>query len=194
MDSKELIVQRFKDSIAVKEQNIHDEALLTAIAAVADALTKVIKNGNKLIVCGNGGSASDALHFAGEIVGRFQKERSAWSAVVLNADITTMTAIANDYGYDNVFARQAEGHTRPGDLFIGISTSGNSENVLRAARVAKEKGAVTGAFLGKDGGKIAREVDYPVIVRCNNTAKIQESHINIIHSICEIVEIRNRLI
>lgn len=194
MDSKELIVQRFKDSIAVKEQNIHDEALLTAITAVADALTKVIKNGNKLIVCGNGGSASDALHFAGEIVGRFQKERSAWSAVVLNADITTMTAIANDYGYDNVFAHQAEGHTRPGDLFIGISTSGNSENVLRAARVAKEKGAVTGAFLGKDGGKIAREVDYPVIVRCNNTAKIQESHINIIHSICEIVEIRNRLI
>ena len=188
MDSKELIVQRFKDSIAVKEQNIEDEALISTVAKIADELTEVIRSGHKLILCGNGGSASDALHFAGEIVGRFQKERSAWSAVVLNADVATMTAIANDYGYDEVFARQAEGHCRPGDLFIGISTSGNSENVLRAATVAKEKGAITGAFLGKDGGKIAKEVDYPVIVRCNTTARVQESHINIIHSICEIVE------
>ena len=188
MDSKELIVQRFKDSIDVKEQNIKDDELISTVAQIADELTCVIKNGNKLILCGNGGSASDALHFAGEIVGRFQKERSAWSAVVLNADVATMTAIANDYGYDDVFARQAEGHCRPGDLFVGISTSGNSENVLRAVKVAKEKGCKTGAFLGKNGGKIAKEVDYPVIVRCNTTARVQESHINIIHSICEIVE------
>ena len=124
MDSKELIIQRFKDSIAVKKQNINDETLISMVATIADELTEVIKNGNKLILCGNGGSASDALHFAGEIVGRFQKERSAWSAVVLNADVATMTAIANDYGYDDVFARQAEGHCRPGDLFVGISTSG----------------------------------------------------------------------
>ena len=188
MDSKELIIQRFKDSIAVKKQNINDETLISMVATIADELTEVIKNGNKLILCGNGGSASDALHFAGEIVGRFQKERSAWSAVVLNADVATMTAIANDYGYDDVFARQAEGHCRPGDLFVGISTSGNSKNVLKAAKVAKEKGAKTAAFLGKDGGLIANAVDYPVVVRCNVTARVQESHINIIHSICEIVE------
>lgn len=188
MDSRELIVQRFKDSIAVKEQNMNDEALISNIAAIAEELAEVIKRGNKLILCGNGGSASDALHFAGEIVGRLQKERSAWSAVVLNADVATMTAIANDYGYEDVFARQAEGHCRPGDLFIGISTSGNSENVLRAIGVAKEKGAKTAALLGKDGGKIANEVNYPAVVRCNTTARVQESHINIIHSICEIVE------
>ncbi len=188
IDSKELVVQRFKDSIEVKEQNIKDEALISTVAQIADELTEVIRRGNKLILCGNGGSASDALHFAGEIVGRFQKERPAWSAVVLNTDVATMTAIANDYGYDDVFAHQAEGHCRPGDLFIGISTSGNSENVLRAAKVAKEKGAITGAFLGKDGGKIKDIVDYPVVVRCNTTARVQESHICIIHSICEIVE------
>ena len=188
MDTKELIIQRFKDSIVVKQQNINDEELISMVATIAEELTEVIKRGNKLILCGNGGSASDALHFAGEIVGRFQKERSAWSAVVLNSDVAAMTAIANDYGYDDVFARQAGGHCRIGDLFIGISTSGNSENVLRAVRVAKKKGCKTGAFLGNDGGKISNEVDYPIIVRCMNTARVQESHINIIHSICEIVE------
>ncbi|MBQ7586834.1 MAG: SIS domain-containing protein [Lachnospiraceae bacterium] len=188
MEAKKLIIQRFQDSIALKEQNIKDDALVSTIVKIAEEIIEVIKNGNKLILCGNGGSASDALHFAGEIVGRFQKERSAWAAVVLNADVTTMTAIANDYGYDEVFARQAEGLTKSGDLFIGISTSGNSENVLRAVKVAKGKGAKTAALLGKDGGKISNEVDYPVIVRCNITARVQESHINIIHSICEIVE------
>lgn len=188
MNSKELIIQRFQDSIAVKEKNISDEALLNEVNAIAEEMIDVIKNGNKVVICGNGGSASDALHFAGEIVGRFQKERSAWSAVVLNADVATMTAIANDYSYDDVFARQAEGHVREGDLFIGISTSGNSENVLRAARVAKEKGAKTAAFLGKDGGKIKDVVDHPVVVQCNTTARVQESHICIIHIICEIVE------
>ena len=188
LGAKKLVIQRFRDSIAVKEQNIMDEALISTVARISEELTEVIRRGNKLILCGNGGSASDALHFAGEIVGRFQKERSAWSAVVLNADVATMTAIANDYGYDDVFARQVEGHCLPGDLFIGISTSGNSENVLRAVKVAKEKGAKTAAFLGKDGGKIGKEVDFPVIVRCNTTARVQESHICIIHSICEIVE------
>lgn len=188
MNSKELIKQRFRDSIAVKEQNIKDEVLISNVVAIADELTEVIDRGNKVIICGNGGSASDALHFAGEIVGRFQRERSAWSAIVLNADVATMTAIANDYGFDEIYARQTEGHCRPGDLFIGISTSGNSKNVLNAIMVAKEKGAKTAALIGKDGGKMANEVDYPVIVRCNTTARVQESHINIIHSICEIVE------
>lgn len=188
MDNTDLIIQRFKDSIAVKQQIIGDEQLISSISALSDELTNVIKNGNKVIICGNGGSASDALHFAGELVGRFQKERSAWSAVVLNADVATMTAIANDYGYDEVFARQAEGHVRQGDLFIGISTSGNSENVLRAVRVAKSKGAVTAAFLGKDGGRIKSEADYPIVVPCNNTARVQESHICIIHILCELTE------
>lgn len=186
--SKELIAQRFRDSIAVKEQNIRDEVLLETVAKIADELTEAIRNGHKLVLCGNGGSASDALHFAGEIVGRFQKERPAWPAVVLNADVASMTAIANDYSYDNMFARQAQGQVQPGDVFIGISTSGNSENILRAAKAARENGAVTAALLGRDGGRIKDVVDYPVIVRCENTARVQESHICMIHSICEIVE------
>ena len=188
MDNTDLIIQRFKDSIAVKQKIISDENLISSISSLSEVLTNVIKNGNKVVLCGNGGSASDALHFAGELVGRFQKERPAWSAVVLNADVAAMTAIANDYGYDEIFARQAEGHVRQGDLFIGISTSGNSENVLRAVRVAKSKGAVTAAFLGKDGGKIKSETDYPIVVPCNNTARVQESHICIIHVLCELTE------
>ncbi len=184
----DLIKTRIQDSIDVKTRLLTNEELLKTVDRLADEIVKAIKNGNKLILCGNGGSASDALHFAGEIVGRFQKERSAWSAVVLNADVATLTAIANDYGYDEAFARQAEGHTRPGDVFIGISTSGNSENVLRAAKAAKEKGAVTAALLGKDGGKIKDVVDYPVIIPCNTTARVQESHTLMIHIMCEITE------
>lgn len=183
-----LIEQRLKESIAVKETIIENESLINMIAELSEKIIGVIQAGNKLVLCGNGGSASDALHFAGEIVGRFQKERSGWSAVVLNADLATMTAVANDYGYENVFARQAEGHIRPGDIFIGITTSGNSENVIRAAKVAKEKGAITAGFLGKDGGKMKDIVDYPIVVACNNTARVQESHICIIHILCELVE------
>lgn len=183
-----IIKDRIHDSIDVKQGVLQNEKLLNTVSDLADEIVKAVKNGNKLILCGNGGSASDALHFAGEIVGRFQKERNAWPAVVLNADVATLTAIANDYGYEDVFARQVEGHVRPGDIFIGISTSGNSENVYRAAKVAKKKGAVTAALLGKDGGKIGKQVDYPVIVQCMKTARVQECHIMIIHIICEIME------
>lgn len=183
-----IIKERLAESIEVKRNLINNTALLTNLSSLADEIIRAIQTGHKIVLCGNGGSASDALHFAGEIVGRFQKERSAWSAVVLNADIATLTAIANDYGYDDVFARQAEGHVREGDLFIGISTSGNSENVYRAIKVAKDRGASTAAFLGKDGGKIGLQVDYPVIVPCTITARVQESHITLIHIICEIVE------
>ena len=188
MRPEDLIIKRFEESIFVKEQIINDKNLLKKIALLADVLVKTINNGNKLIICGNGGSASDALHFAGELLGRFQKDRSAFAAIVLNADVATMTSISNDYGYEDVYARQAEGYTRPGDLFIGISTSGNSENVFRAVKVAKQKGAITGALLGKDGGRIKNEVDYSIIVNCENTARVQESHICIIHAICELTE------
>ncbi len=188
MSNLDIIRQRINDSIEAKTNLLADNTTLEVVSQLADLITDCINNGGKLVICGNGGSASDALHFAGEIVGRFVKERKAWPAVVLNADVATMTAIANDYGYDDVFARQAEGHVKPGDVFIGISTSGNSENVFRAALKAKELGAKTAALLGKDGGKIAKEVDYPIIVHCNTTARVQECHINIIHILCEISE------
>lgn len=185
---RKLITERILDSINVKKSLLANEALLHTVESLADVIVNCIKNSHKLVICGNGGSASDALHFAGEIVGRFQKERSAWPAVVLNADVATMTAIANDYSYDDVFARQAEGHINAGDVFIGISTSGNSENVYRAVAVAKKKGAKTAALLGKDGGKIGKQVDFPVIVPCMTTARVQECHIMLIHIMCEIVE------
>lgn len=185
---KDIMKQRISESIEVKRGLLENEDLLNALEALTEEVVTAIKNGHKLVLCGNGGSASDALHFAGEIVGRFVRERSAWPAVVLNADVATMTAIGNDYGYDDVFARQAQGHCQLGDVFIGISTSGNSENVLRAVCMAKSKGCKTAALLGGDGGKIGKTVDYPLIVPCNITARVQESHILVIHIICELVE------
>lgn len=185
-----LIRQRLQDSILVKQGLLNNDGLLRELAVVAEHIAAAIERGHKVVLCGNGGSASDALHFAGELVGRFQKERNAWPAVVLNADVATMTAIANDYGYDDVFARQAEGHVSAGDVFVGISTSGNSENVLRAAAVARNKCAVTCALLGKDGGKLGKLVDHPLIVPCGVTARVQECHITLIHIVCELVEAR----
>ena len=184
----ELVRERIQDSIRVKQGLLENEALLERVSCLADEIVSCIRNGGKLILCGNGGSASDALHFAGEIVGRFQRERNAWPAVVLNADVATMTAIANDYSYDEVFSRQAEAHVTDKDILIGISTSGNSKNVMNAIEAAKRKGAKTAALLGKDGGKIAPEVDYALVVPCNVTARVQESHICLIHILCEISE------
>ena len=194
MANTSIIRQRISDSIKVKESLLADNTTIEVISSLADKIVECIKAGGKLVICGNGGSASDALHFAGEFVGRFVKERKAWPAVVLNADVATMTAIANDYGYDDVFARQAEGHVKKGDVFIGISTSGNSENVYRAVLKARELGACTAALLGKDGGKIAKEVNYPIIIHCNTTARVQECHINIIHILCEISEAKLSLL
>lgn len=185
---RELIKQRITESIEVKKGLLENESLLNTLKDLTDEIIIAIKTGHKLLLCGNGGSASDALHFAGEIVGRFVRERSAWPAVVLNADVATMTAIGNDYGYDDIFARQAQGHCQEGDVFIGISTSGNSENVFRAVNMAKSKGCKTAALLGKDGGKIGKIVDYPLIVPCNTTARVQESHILLIHIMCELFE------
>lgn len=185
---KKVICERIKESIAVKQMLLVNEELLEKVADIARRIVKCISDGGKLVICGNGGSASDALHFACEIVGRFRMERRPWPAIVLNADVATMTAIANDYGYDDVFLRQTEGHLTDKDIFVGISTSGNSENVYRAVKKAVEIGAVTVALLGKDGGKIGVNVDCPIIVPCNTTARVQETHIMLIHIICELVE------
>lgn len=183
-----MIFQRIEDSIKTKQKLLYNESIITTVDNLADEVAKSIQTGHKLVICGNGGSASDALHFAGEIVGRFQKERKAWPAIVLNADVASMTAIANDYGFDDIFARQAQGQCKPGDMFVGISTSGNSENVYRAVIEARKQGCKTAALLGKDGGKIKDIVEYPVIIPSDVTARIQECHILIIHILCEIVE------
>lgn len=185
---EQLVKQRIHESIDLKQGLLANEMLINNVESLAYKIKEALNDNHKLVLCGNGGSASDALHFAGEIIGRFQKERVAWPAVVLNADVATMTAIANDYGYENIFARQVQGQVNKGDIFIGISTSGNSENVLRAINEAKKKGAVTAALLGKDGGKMGTQVEYPIIIPCNVTARVQECHIMLIHIICEIVE------
>lgn len=188
MNNSTIIEQRLKESIEVKQSLLTNKFLINTISDLADTIAECIKSDGKIIICGNGGSASDALHFAGEIVGRFVKERRAWPAVVLNADVATMTAISNDYGYDEVFARQAEAHVKPGDVFFGISTSGNSENVYRAMQKSHEIGAVTCCLAGKIGGRISKIADYSIVVPSNVTARIQECHICIIHILCELVE------
>lgn len=184
----EIIQRKIQESIETKQRILNDMNLLEIINDVSNKIAETISNGGKLVLCGNGGSASDALHFAGEIVGRFKKERRAWPAIVLNSDVATMTAIANDYGYDEVFARQVDAQVRSEDILIGFSTSGNSKNVYNAILKAKEIGARTIGMLGYDGGKICDIVDYPIIIPSNVTARIQESHITIVHIICEIVE------
>ena len=137
--------------------------------------------GGKLLVCGNGGSAADAQHFAAEIVGRFENERRAYPAVALTTDTSILTAVGNDYGYDEVFARQVEGLGQPGDVLIGISTSGNSVNVLRAVERARDLGIKSVGLLGRDGGVLAGKVDHPVVIEHKVTARIQEMHIFILH-------------
>lgn len=185
---QELIRERIQESIAVKEALLNDADAISTLEAIAEDAVSAVKGGGKVLVCGNGGSASDSLHMVGEIVGRFQCERNPWPAIALNSDVATMTAIANDYGYDEIFARQVDAHAVPGDLFLGISTSGNSRNVLRAAEEARKKQCRTAALLGKGGGLIKDEVGNALVVPCDVTSRIQESHIMCIHIICEIME------
>ena len=183
-----IIYSRIKDNIELKTRLLNDNKFILSVDKLAKEIISCIKRGNKIILCGNGGSASDALHFAGEIIGRFQKEREAWPALVLNADVATMTAIANDYGYDQIYSRQIYGQVDRDDIFIGISTSGNSKNIINANEAARKKGAKTAALLGKDGGELLNMVDLSVLIPCDITARVQECHILTIHIICEIVE------
>lgn len=158
---------------------------LSAMAGVIEQagarLAQVIGAGGKLLVCGNGGSAADAQHFAAEMIGRFEKERPSWPSIALTTDTSILTAVGNDYGFNEVFARQVQGLGRKGDALIGISTSGQSENVLRAVAAAKSHGMSTFGLLGKDGGALKTQVDCPIVIANTNTARIQEAHIFILH-------------
>ena len=155
---------------------------------LAAQIVKSLKAGGKVILMGNGGSAADAQHIAAEFVGRYKHERKSYPAIALNTNNSTITAIGNDYGYDNTFSRQVEGFAKPGDVVIGISTSGNSPNVHKAMEVAKQMGCYTAALLGKDGGTIKNIVDLPLVVQTNNTPRVQECHIFIGHTICDLAE------
>lgn len=178
-----------KNSIEVKEKILESEFLIEQIDETCKLINESLLNGGKVILCGNGGSASDSIHIAGEMLGRFKLEREAIPAITLNADIASLTAISNDYGFENVYVRQLMGLMNKEDIFIGISTSGNSKNVLNAIRWAKEKGRKTIALLGNDGGDIKRYADIPIIIPSQDTARIQEAHITIGHILCELIEL-----
>ena len=165
-----------------------ERELTPKMIQVAELLVDAFRNGKKLLVMGNGGSAADAQHLAGEIVGRFRLERPGLPAIALNTDTSILTAVGNDYGYEAIFRRQVEAHGQEGDVVIGISTSGSSPNVLSALRLAREKGCRTVGLLGKDGGSIKGLVDIDLTVPGHDTPRIQEGHITIIHILCELVE------
>ena len=184
---KDAISKQILDSIKVKELLV-DEKYLSIIEKIAITITTAYQSGKKVILCGNGGSASDAQHIEGELVGRFKMERRALPAVAITSGSATVTAIGNDYGYDDIFRRQIEAHGVAGDVFIGFSTSGNSANVLAAVEQAKKTGMTTVGFLGKSGGKLKEMVDIPFIVPSDDTPRIQECHILTGHIVCDMVE------
>ena len=185
---QEKIIGEIQDSIEAKQKVLDNSEILKTLELMADQITETLKKGGKILLCGNGGSASDALHFAGEIVGRFQKERKAYNAIALNADVATMTAIANDYGYDQVFSRQVEGLMTDKDVLIGISTSGNSKNIIKAVEKAHEIGGKAYLFSGKDGGKLKDICDLCIIVPSDVTTHIQEVHVCLSHILCGLIE------
>jgi len=165
-----------------------EEQLTEAITASVVMLVDALRNGKKILLMGNGGSAADAQHFAAEMVGRFLMERKALPAIALTTDTSILTAVGNDYGFDEIFKRQVEALAEPGDVVFGISTSGKSVNVKRAIEAGKNIGAKTLGLLGCDGGDIASVVDLHLTVPSSETPRIQEAHLVIIHIICDLVE------
>ena len=185
---KHYIYNQIAESAATKQAILESEPLLDMIEVVAKACVAVYRNGKKTMLAGNGGSAADAQHIAAELVGRYGFDRPSIPSLALTTDTSNLTAIGNDYGYDKVFSRQLEGMSQAGDLFIGISTSGNSQNIINAFESAKERGVTTVALVGRDGGKMAALADYAIIIPSNSTPRIQESHILIGHILCDIIE------
>lgn len=183
---EELIRNTIDESCRVKQAAA--ELLIGDITRAARAVADALRGGGKVLVCGNGGSAADAQHFAGELVGRYLRERPAWAAVALSTDTSVLTAVGNDYGFDRVFERQVHALGRAGDVLIGISTSGNSENVLRAMNAAREIGMTNIALTGQGGGKMAAAAGILIAAPAKLTPRIQETHVTIIHLLCDIIE------
>ncbi|MBI5744099.1 MAG: SIS domain-containing protein [Elusimicrobia bacterium] len=180
-----------KISSAIKKHQAAAAALAadhSQIAAIGAALAKAVRAGAKILICGNGGSAADSQHIAGELVGRFKKERKAIAAVALSTDTSILTCLGNDYGFDRVFERQVEALGRPGDVLIAISTSGGSPNVLQAAIKARETGMTVIGFFGANGGPILKHCDLAFLAPETDTPRVQEMHILAAHIVCELAE------
>jgi D-sedoheptulose 7-phosphate isomerase len=183
---KDVVLRAFNESAAVKQHFVRDHA--DRIVQVAKLIASAFREGHKVLLFGNGGSATDAAHIAAEFVGRYHRERAPLPAIALATDIAAITCIANDYGYDELFARQVRAHGQKGDLAIAISTSGNSPNVLKGVDAAKAGGLTTVAWTGGTGGKLAGMVDFAFVVPSTVTARIQESHMTLGHVLCELTE------
>lgn len=184
----ERIKQIIQASIDVKNQILHDDKILQTVKDCVYILVTAFKSGNKVLFCGNGGSAADAQHLAAELTGRFYIDRDALPAEALHCNSSYVTAVGNDYGYDEIYSRIIKGTGKKGDVLIGLSTSGNSKNILNAFEAAKEKGITTIAFTGSSGGKLKKLSDFLINIPSDDTPRIQESHITIGHIICLLVE------
>ena len=183
---RQALAQQVQDAIDLKRRFF--DAELDHVLAQADDMAERLRRGGRILVAGNGGSAADAQHLAAELSGRYLKERKALAGIALTTDTSALTAIGNDYGFEVVFSRQVEALGRPGDLFIGISTSGNSPNIIKAVESAKELGLKTLGLLGRDGGKLKGLVDDALVVPSSVTARIQEVHQMIYHFWCEAID------
>ncbi|RMH04685.1 MAG: SIS domain-containing protein [Nitrospirae bacterium] len=180
------ITSRFYESGEVKRRFVQTYA--PAILVLGELLARAFRDGHKLLLFGNGGSATDASHIAAEFVGRYNQDRPPLPALALTTDMAAVTCVANDYDYTRVFARQIEAHGRTGDIVIALSTSGNSPNVLKGVEAASRLGLITVGWTGRDGGKLAGMVAYPFLVPSTVTARVQECHLTLGHVLCEIVE------
>jgi D-sedoheptulose 7-phosphate isomerase len=183
---KKEIESSLNESIAIKTELLSSS--IESVVQIANILVEAFKTGHSLYLMGNGGSAADAQHISGELVGRFKRNRKPLPALALTTDTSVLTAIANDFGYDQCFERQVDAFVKEGDVVIGLSTSGNSSCIINATRVAKEKGAKTVAFTGKGGGMLKDHVDVCMEIPSTDTARIQECHITIGHILCSIIE------
>ena len=175
-------------SIETKLKLAADKNFISAIKETADEIIKAMQAGKKVMIAGNGGSAADAQHFAAELAGKFIHQRQGLPAIALTANSSIITAIGNDFGYEYIFSRQLEGLGQAGDVFVGISTSGNSKNLIEALAIAKILGLTTIGLLGNNGGQMKSLCDFNLIVPSSNTQHIQEAHIMVIHSICSLVD------
>jgi D-sedoheptulose 7-phosphate isomerase len=185
---KNYIKDQIKKSYETKQAVYQNENLINKIEQVSKLCVELYRGKNKTILAGNGGSAADAQHIAAELVGRYGFDRPSIPSLALTTDTSCLTAIGNDYGYEKIFSRQLEGMGQSGDIFIGISTSGNSKNIINAFISAKEKGITTVALVGRDGGEMAKMADIALVVPSDSTPRVQESHILIGHIICDIIE------
>ena len=187
-NSKDPIAAHLERSLAALERATQDAALLATARAIAAVIIAALRSGNKLLIIGNGGSAADAQHIAAEIVGRYKQDRPAWAAMALTTDTSALTAIANDYGFEQVFARQIEGLGRRGDVLLALSTSGRSPNILAALRAARERGLVTIGFTGRNGEALGALVDHLLVSPSDDTPVVQQIHLAVAHGICHEIE------